>query len=73
MTEPTFPDEWLAASLEGVVDTDKLAQARAGAGSARTLWEALVLSGAATDEQILTALSTRSRSSSTSSAATISW
>jgi type II secretory ATPase GspE/PulE/Tfp pilus assembly ATPase PilB-like protein/CheY-like chemotaxis protein len=61
MAETTFPDEWLAASLEGVVTADALSEARVKAGSARTLWEAIVLNGAATDEQILKTLVDRFR------------
>ena len=61
MSEPTFPDEWLAASLEGVVAPEALARARAQAGSARTLWEAVVTTGGATDDLILKTLAGRFR------------
>jgi type II secretory ATPase GspE/PulE/Tfp pilus assembly ATPase PilB-like protein/CheY-like chemotaxis protein len=61
MPETTFSDEWLAAPLEGVIAADAVAAARAKAGPGRTLWETLVGSGAATDEQILQAIAGRFR------------
>jgi type II secretory ATPase GspE/PulE/Tfp pilus assembly ATPase PilB-like protein len=61
MTDTTFPDEWLTGSLQGMLTAEAVAAARAKAGKARTLWEALVAGGAATDDQILQALARRFR------------
>src|SRR5713101_378491 len=61
MADPTFPDEWLAHSLEGVLSAERLAELRTKATPGRTLWEALVAEKIASDEQILSALSTRFR------------
>jgi type II secretory ATPase GspE/PulE/Tfp pilus assembly ATPase PilB-like protein len=57
----TFPDEWLAHSLEGVLSVERLAEVRAKAAPGRTLWESLVAERIATDEQILAALGARFR------------
>src|SRR5439155_1470792 len=61
MPDPTFPDEWLAHSLEGVLSAERLAELRAKATPERTLWETLVAEKIASDDQILSALSTRFR------------
>src|SRR5213083_2011903 len=61
MADPTFPDEWLLHSLEGVMTAERLAELRAKAGRRQTLWETLVEEKIATNEQILAALSTRFR------------
>jgi type II secretory ATPase GspE/PulE/Tfp pilus assembly ATPase PilB-like protein len=61
MAETYFPDEWLAHSLAGVLTPELLAELRGKAGAAATLWETLVAEKIASDEQILTALSTRFR------------
>ncbi len=63
MPEQTFTDEWLASSLEGggVLTPEVMAELRAKAEPSRTLWETLVASKIATDDQILAALSTRFR------------
>src|SRR6266571_3047051 len=61
MADPTFPDEWLAHSLEGVLSAERLAELRAKATPWRTLWETLVAEKIASDQQILSALSTRFR------------
>src|SRR2546429_5178515 len=61
MPDPTFPDEWLAHSLEGVLSAERLAELRAKATPERPLWETLVAEKIASDEQILSALSTRFR------------
>src|SRR6059036_3279412 len=61
MADPTFPDEWLAHSLEGVLSAERLAELRAKATPGRTLWETLVAEKIASDQQILSALSTRFR------------
>src|SRR5438128_2061207 len=61
MAETTFPDEWLAHSLEGVVTPELVAELREKAAPQATLWETLVAQKVVNDEQILTALSTRFR------------
>src|SRR6266705_1784060 len=61
MADPPFPDEWLAHSLEGVLSAERLAELRAKATPGRTLWETLVAEKIASDQQILSALSTRFR------------
>jgi type II secretory ATPase GspE/PulE/Tfp pilus assembly ATPase PilB-like protein/CheY-like chemotaxis protein len=61
MAETAFPDEWLARSLEGVLSPELLGELRGKAPPGRTLWESLVDQKIASDEQILTALSTRFR------------
>ncbi len=61
MPETYFPDEWLAHSLAGVLTPELLAELRTKASPAATLWETLVAEKIASDEQILTALSTRFR------------
>src|SRR5213596_634159 len=63
MADTPFPDEWLvhSLSLEGVLTPERLTELRAKAPPGQTLWQALVAEKVATDEQILTALSTRFR------------
>src|SRR3989442_6809403 len=61
MPESLFSDEWLAHSLEGVLTAERLSELRAKAAPGRTLWETLVAERIASDEQILSALSTRFR------------
>ena len=61
MAETSFPDEWLLGPLEGLIAADAVADARAKTPPPRSLWEALVASGAATDDQILEAISGRFR------------
>ncbi|MGH7644746.1 MAG: ATPase, T2SS/T4P/T4SS family [Gemmatimonadales bacterium] len=61
MPDAVFPDEWLVASLDGIVPAGAWAEIRAAAGPAGTLWEAVVTRRLATDEQILAALSSRCR------------
>src|SRR5205809_4082064 len=61
MADPTFPDEWLAHSLEGVLSAERLAELRAKATPGRTLWETLVDEKIGSDQQILSALSNRFR------------
>src|SRR5213592_2719839 len=63
MADTPFPDEWLvhSLSLEGVLTPERLTALRAKAPPRQTLWQALVAEKVATDEQILTALSTRFR------------
>src|SRR5216110_1734996 len=61
MADTNFPDEWLAHSLEGVVTPELVAELREKATPQATLWETLVAQKIVSDEQILTALSTRFR------------
>jgi len=61
MADTHFPDEWLAHSLEGVVTPELLAELREKTAPPARLWETLVAQKIASDEQILTALSTRFR------------
>src|SRR5437762_7461339 len=63
MAGTPFPDEWLGRSLsvEGVLTPERLTELRAQAPPGQTRWQALVAEKVATDEQILTALSTRFR------------
>src|SRR5437870_12875719 len=61
MADTHFPDEWLAHSLEGVVTPELLVELREKAPPPAKLWETLVAQKIASDEQILTALSTRFR------------
>src|SRR2546422_6070306 len=60
MADTHFPDEWLAHSLGDVLPPDRLLELRGKAAPGATLWECVVAEKLATDEQILTALSTRS-------------
>src|SRR5467141_366437 len=61
MADTHFPDEWSAHSLEGVVTPELLVELREKAPPPARLWETLVAQKIASDEQILTALSTRFR------------
>ncbi|HYL20569.1 MAG TPA: ATPase, T2SS/T4P/T4SS family [Gemmatimonadales bacterium] len=61
MADTNFPDEWLAHSLEGVLTPELLAELRGKAEPQATLWQTLVAQKVSTDEQILTALSSRFR------------
>ena len=61
MADTHFPDEWLARSLESIVTPELLAELREKAAPPARLWETLVAQKIASDEQILTALSTRFR------------
>src|SRR5437773_851659 len=61
MADTNFPDEWLARSLEGVLSPELLVELRTKAQPGQTLWEALVAQKVVSDDQILTALSTRFR------------
>src|SRR6266568_1187147 len=61
MAETYFPDEWLAHSLGEVLTPELLAELRGKAAPSATLWETVVAQKIATDEQILSALSTRFR------------
>src|SRR6059036_3644378 len=61
MADTNFPDEWLAHSLEGVLTPELLVELRTKAQAGQTLWETLVAQKIVSDDQILTALSTRFR------------
>jgi type II secretory ATPase GspE/PulE/Tfp pilus assembly ATPase PilB-like protein len=61
MPDTTFPDEWLATSLEGVITPELLEELRAKAEPNRTLWETIVSRRIATDDGILEKLCTRYR------------
>src|SRR5213592_3204520 len=61
MADTNFPDEWLARSLEGVLSPELLVELRTKAQPGQTLWETLVAQKIVSDDQILTALSTRFR------------
>ena len=61
MAEKYFPDEWLVPSLGEVLTPELLAELRGKAAPSATLWDTLVAANIATDERILTALSTRFR------------
>jgi len=61
MPVTSFPDEWLAQSLEGLITPELLTDLRAKAESGRTLWEMLVAQKVSSDEQILEKLSARFR------------
>src|SRR3989454_887379 len=60
MPVPSFPDEWLAQSLEGLTP-ERLQALRAKSESGRTLWESLVAEKVATDAEIIDKLSHRFR------------
>ena len=61
MPDTTFPDEWLATSLEGVISPELLEELRAKAEPSRTLWEMIVSRHIATDDGIIDKLSSRYR------------
>jgi len=61
MPDTTFPDEWLATSLEGVITPELLEELRAKAEPSRTLWEMIVSRHLATDDSIIEKLSARYR------------
>src|SRR2546426_86332 len=60
MPVPSFPDEWLAQSLEGLTP-ERLQALRGKSESGRTLWECLVAEKIATDAEIIDKLSRRFR------------
>jgi type II secretory ATPase GspE/PulE/Tfp pilus assembly ATPase PilB-like protein len=61
MPVTSFPDEWLAQSLEGLVTPELLTDLRGKAEPGRTLWEMLVAQKVSTDASILEKLSARFR------------
>src|SRR3989475_12446819 len=60
MPVPSFPDEWLAQSLEGLTP-ERVQALRGKSESGRTLWECLVAEKIATDAEIIDKLSRRFR------------
>ncbi|MFQ5703506.1 MAG: ATPase, T2SS/T4P/T4SS family [Gemmatimonadales bacterium] len=56
-----FRDEWLSATVEELIGSEKLEELRASDAATESLWETVVSSGAATDEDLLSALSRRFR------------
>jgi type II secretory ATPase GspE/PulE/Tfp pilus assembly ATPase PilB-like protein/CheY-like chemotaxis protein len=61
MAVTSFPDEWLAQSLEGLMTPELLEELRGKADPGRTLWEVLVAEKLATDADIIEKLSHRFR------------
>src|SRR5438876_2327984 len=61
MADTHFTDDWLARPRGGVATPELLAERREKAPPPARLWETLVAQKIASDEQILTALSTRFR------------
>jgi type II secretory ATPase GspE/PulE/Tfp pilus assembly ATPase PilB-like protein/CheY-like chemotaxis protein len=57
----TFRDEWVTSTLEDILGEPRVSELRTSKAAADTLWETAVTLGAASDEQILGALSTRFR------------
>ncbi len=54
-----FRDEWLSKTLADLVGTDKLTALRESALETDSLWEAAVVSGVVTDDEIMSLLSNR--------------
>ena len=61
VAERTFPDEWLVATVSLMLGAEAVEQLRQTAQPTSTLWELVTASGMATDDQILAAVSGRSR------------
>jgi type II secretory ATPase GspE/PulE/Tfp pilus assembly ATPase PilB-like protein/ActR/RegA family two-component response regulator len=61
VAERTFPDEWLVATISLMLGADAVDQLRQSAQPTSTLWELVTGSGLATDDQLLAAVSGRSR------------
>jgi type II secretory ATPase GspE/PulE/Tfp pilus assembly ATPase PilB-like protein/CheY-like chemotaxis protein len=61
MPVASFPDEWLAQSLEGLMTPELLQELRGKSEAGRTLWEVLVGERLATDAEIIDKLSHRFR------------
>jgi len=60
-TPKPFRDEWLWRTIEELIGQERLDEIRLGRRVGDSLWETVVEAGAATNEQILTELATRSR------------
>lgn len=56
-----FHDEWLVPTLEKLIGADKLAEVRQSDEQKESLWEMVVAQQLVTDEQLLSAISTRFR------------
>ena len=54
-----FRDEWLAKTVEELIGAEKLEEIRAADQASESLWSTVVEAGAATDEELLSALSRR--------------
>ncbi len=61
MAERSFPDEWLVPTLTALVSPDAVAQLRKESTATSSLWELATAKGLAKDDQILEALSKRTR------------
>ena len=61
MAERTFPDEWLVPTITLMLGAEEVARLRESAQPNSTLWELVTGGGLATDDQILAAVSGRSR------------
>ena len=61
MSVRPFPDEWLLPTVSVLIGADALAQLRTDATPTSTLWEMVTSRKHATDDQILQALSQRTR------------
>ncbi len=61
MAEHTFPDEWLVATVSLILGGDVVGRLRQSAQPTTTLWDLVTQGGLATEEQLLAAMSGRSR------------
>src|SRR5438046_4357421 len=61
MAARNFPDEWLVPTITALVSAEAVEELRKEAQPTSTLWELTTSKGKATDEQILEALSKRTR------------
>ncbi|MGD0483182.1 MAG: ATPase, T2SS/T4P/T4SS family [Gemmatimonadales bacterium] len=61
MTERAFPDEWLVATVTRMAGAETVARLRQSAQPTTTLWDLVTQNGHATEEQLLAAMSARSR------------
>ena len=61
MAERYFPDEWLVPTVTTLLGPDLIGRMRAEGQPTTSLWDLIVSAKHATDDQILTALSTRYR------------
>jgi type II secretory ATPase GspE/PulE/Tfp pilus assembly ATPase PilB-like protein/CheY-like chemotaxis protein len=61
VAERMFPDEWLVATVSLMLGADAVEQLRQSAQPTSTLWDLVVQGGLATEDQLLAAVSNRSR------------
>jgi type II secretory ATPase GspE/PulE/Tfp pilus assembly ATPase PilB-like protein/ActR/RegA family two-component response regulator len=61
VAERAFPDEWLVATVTRMVGEEMVARLRQSAQPSTTLWDLVTQNGHATEEQLLAAMSGRSR------------